>query len=53
MEEQLKDAATGKEDCHHLDPLMIQYALKKGVERAGLDKPAGCHAFAILSLSTG
>ena len=24
VEEQLKDAATGKEDCHHLDPLMIQ-----------------------------
>jgi hypothetical protein len=40
-----KDAATGKEGRHHLDPSMIQKAVKKAVERAGISKPAGCHTF--------
>lgn len=40
-----KDAATGKEGRHHLDPSLVQKALKQAVERTGLTKPAGCHTF--------
>jgi site-specific recombinase XerD len=40
-----KDAATGKEGRHHLDPSLVQKALKQAIERAGLTKPAGCHSF--------
>lgn len=37
--------AMGKEGRHHLDPSMVQKAVKKAVESAGLAKPAGCHTF--------
>jgi len=40
-----KDATTGKEGRHHLDPSLVQKAVKQAVERAGLTKPAGCHTF--------
>jgi integron integrase len=40
-----KDAATGKEGRHHLDPSLVQKAVKQAVGRAGLTKPAGCHTF--------
>jgi site-specific recombinase XerD len=34
-----------KEGRHHLDPSMVQKAVKKAVESAGLTKPADCHTF--------
>jgi site-specific recombinase XerD len=40
-----KDVATGKEGRHHLDPSMVQKAVKKDVESAGLTKSVGCHTF--------
>ena len=40
-----KDSATGKEGRHHLDPSLVQKAVKHAVRRAGLMKPAGCHTF--------
>jgi integron integrase len=40
-----KDAATGKEGRHHLDPSLVQKAVKQAVESAGITKPAGCHTF--------
>lgn len=40
-----KDEATGKEGRHHLDPSVIQKAVKKAVAHAGLTKPDGCHTF--------
>lgn len=40
-----KDSATGKEGRHHLDPSLVQKAVKQAVGRAGLTKPAGCHTF--------
>jgi integron integrase len=40
-----KDEATGKEGRHHLDPSVIQKAVKKAVAYAGLTKPVGCHTF--------
>lgn len=39
----------GKEGRHHLDPSMVQKAVKKAVESAGLTKPADCYTFAIHS----
>ena len=45
-----KDAATGKVDRHHLDPSLVQKAVKQAVQLPGLSKPAGCptsrHSFA-------
>lgn len=43
MAEPLKDASTGNEGRHHLDPNMIEKAVKKDVAHVGLGKPAGCH----------
>jgi integron integrase len=40
-----KDAASGKEGRHHLDPSVAQKAVKQAVKRAGITKPAGCHTF--------
>jgi site-specific recombinase XerD len=40
-----KDATTEIEGRHHLDPSMVQKAVKKAVQSAGLTKPAGCHTF--------
>jgi integrase len=40
-----KDAAMAKEGRHHLDPSLVQKAVKQAVGRAGISKPAGCHTF--------
>jgi integron integrase len=40
-----KDATTGKEGRHHLDPSLVQKAVKHAVVSAGITKPAGCHTF--------
>ena len=40
-----KDAATGKEGRHDIDPSLVQKAVKQAVERAGLTKAASCHTF--------
>lgn len=40
-----KDAASGQEGRHHLDPSVVQKAVKQAVQRAGINKPAGCHTF--------
>lgn len=40
-----KDAASGHEGRHHLDPSVVQKAVKQAVQRAGINKPAGCHTF--------
>lgn len=40
-----KDATTGDQGRHHLDPSVIQKAVKQAVGRAGISKPAGCHTF--------
>ena len=40
-----KDAATGKEGRHHLDPSLVQKVVKQAVQRPGLSKPTGCHTF--------
>jgi hypothetical protein len=45
VEEPPKDASTGNEGRHHLDPIMIQKAVKKAVAHVGLGKPAGCNTF--------
>lgn len=38
-----KDVATGQEGRHHLDPSVVQKAVKQAVQRAGINKPASCH----------
>jgi site-specific recombinase XerD len=38
-----KDDSTGKEGRHHLDPSVIQKAVKQAVECAGICNPVGCH----------
>ena len=40
-----KDAATAKEGRHHLDPSLVQKAVKQAVGRSGVSKPVGCHTF--------
>jgi site-specific recombinase XerD len=37
--------ATRQEGHHHLEQSMVQKAVKKADESAGLTKPAGCHTF--------
>lgn len=36
--------ATGEEGRHHLDPSLIQKAVRKAVLAAGISKPATCHS---------
>lgn len=38
-----KNGKSGEEGRHHLDPSVVQKAVKKGVVDAGLTKRAGCH----------
>lgn len=40
-----QDAATGHEGRHHLDPSVVHKAAKQAAQRAGINKPAGCHTF--------
>ncbi len=37
------DAATGAQGRHHLDPSLIQKAMRRAVLAAGIQKPATCH----------
>ncbi len=39
------DASTGEQGRHHLDPSLIQKAVRRAVLSAGLTKPATCHTF--------
>jgi integron integrase len=39
------DAATGQHRRHHLHPTVLQRAMKRAVEKAGLVKAATCHTF--------
>jgi integrase len=39
------DAAKAKEGRHHLDPSLVQKAVKQAFGSAVLSKPAGCHTF--------
>jgi integron integrase len=38
------DPATGEQGRHHLDPSMIQKAVRRAVLAAGISKPATCHS---------
>jgi site-specific recombinase XerD len=40
-----RDPATGREGRHHLDPSVVQKAVKQAVRTAGITKAAGCHTF--------
>lgn len=40
-----QDAATGHEGRYHQDPSVVHKAVKQAVQRAGINKPAGCHTF--------
>jgi integrase len=38
------DPATGEQGRHHLDPSLIQKAVRRAVLAAGISKPATCHS---------
>jgi integron integrase len=40
-----RDPATGQEGRHHLDPTVVQKAVKQAVAAAGVSKAASCHTF--------
>jgi len=40
-----RDAQTQQEGRHHLDPTLVQKAVRRAVLAAGITKPAGCHTF--------
>ncbi|WP_233133898.1 integron integrase [Synechococcus sp. BO 8801] len=40
-----RDAGTRTEGRHHIDPSVIQKAVKRAILRAGISKPASCHTF--------
>ncbi|EAQ76664.1 integron integrase [Synechococcus sp. WH 5701] len=40
-----RDASSGQQGRHHLDPSLIQRAVRRAVLAAGLTKPATCHTF--------
>jgi integron integrase len=39
------DPSTGQQGRHHLDPSLIQKAMRRAVLAAGISKPATCHTF--------
>jgi integron integrase len=39
------DRMTGEQGRHHLDPSVLQRAVRDAVRRAGIAKPASCHTF--------
>ncbi len=39
------DPETGQEGRHHLDPSVVQRAVKEAVQKGGITKAAGCHTF--------
>ncbi len=40
-----RDATTRTEGRHHVDPSVIQKAVRRAILRAGISKPASCHTF--------
>lgn len=40
-----RDPATGHQGRHHLDPSVVQKAVKRAVASAGVSKAASCHTF--------
>lgn len=40
-----RDPATGHQGRHHLDPSVVQKAVKRAVAAAGVNKAASCHTF--------
>ena len=40
-----RDPATGHQGRHHLDPSVVQKAVKRAVTAAGVSKAASCHTF--------
>jgi site-specific recombinase XerD len=40
-----EDAASGERRRHHLDPTVVQRAVRTAVLRAGVEKRATCHTF--------
>ena len=45
-----RDRESGTQGRHHLDPSLVQKAVKRAVIEAGVTKAASCHTFAIRSL---
>jgi integron integrase len=39
------DPRTQQEGRHHLDPTLVQKAVRRAVQAAGISKPASCHTF--------
>lgn len=39
------DPRAGEERRHHLHETVLQYAVKRAVRQAGIDKPGSCHTF--------
>ncbi|MEB3321555.1 MAG: tyrosine-type recombinase/integrase [Synechococcaceae cyanobacterium] len=39
------DQATGQQGRHHLDPSVVQKAVKRAVAETGVTKAASCHTF--------
>jgi site-specific recombinase XerD len=40
-----QDRASGTQGCHHLDPRVVQKAVKREVAESGVTKAASCHTF--------
>ena len=40
-----RDSESGDQGRHHLDPSVIQRAVRSAVQAAGIHKPASCHTF--------
>ncbi|MEB3323310.1 MAG: integron integrase, partial [Synechococcaceae cyanobacterium] len=40
-----RDARSQREGRHHLDPTLVQKAVRRAVLEAGISKPASCHTF--------
>jgi site-specific recombinase XerD len=45
QQNRLRDLASGTQGRHHLDPSVVQKAVKLAVAEAGLTKAASCHTF--------
>jgi site-specific recombinase XerD len=40
-----RDPATGQQGRHHVDPTILQRAVRRAVLEAGIAKNVGCHTF--------
>jgi integron integrase len=45
QERRWRNAQTGEEGRHHVNPTVLQRAVKEAVKRAGMVKHVGCHTF--------